>query len=148
MAALGLALLVGGALLIVFSRSTHIVLSKSGDSSVASKILFSESTSQTFALADVASVQLQSSTTQRVCSDSSNGSSRYETDVTSSIFLHTKDARRIALGSKTRTMNYGGMIGALIQSMPLKKEAEKIAAFVDVPMEVYEASNFGATNRA
>ena len=70
-----------------------------------------------------------------------------EAHITSSIFLHTRDARRIALGSKTRTSNIGGMLGALIQSMPLKNEAEQIATFIGVPMEVFEGTQLGARAR-
>ncbi|HET6633175.1 MAG TPA: hypothetical protein VFG73_10770 [Rhodanobacteraceae bacterium] len=141
---LGLALLVIGALVACLSKATHIVLAKSGDSSIASRRLFSASSSHSFALTDVLSVQLRSSTTQRLRNNSADGSQRYETEVTSSVFLHTRDAQQIALGSHTRTMSIGGMIGALVRSMPLKKEAERIAAFIGVPMEVYEGTSFGS----
>lgn len=139
--ALGALLLVIGGLIIVFSKSTHIVLTKSGDSTIAAKTLFTQSKSQSFALADVTSVQLETSQTQRRTKDA-DGSDRYETQVKSNLFLQTRDARRIQIGSETRAMNIGGMLGALVQSMPLKKEAAQIAQFIGVLVEVHEATSF------
>lgn len=140
--ALGLALLTGGCLIVAFIKSTHIVLAKSGPSSIASKTLFGQSKSQTFNLGDVTSVQLETSQTQSLTKDA-DGSRRYETQVKSNLFLQTRDARRIQIGSETRTMNIGGMLGALVQSMPLKKEAQQIAQFIGVLVEVHEATSLG-----
>jgi hypothetical protein len=139
---LGLALLAIGGLVIVFSKSTHIVLARSGDSSIASKTLFTQSKAQSFALADISAVQLRSSQTQRLSKDA-DGSQRTDTEVKSIVYLKTADARMLQIGSKTRTLNIGGMIGALIQSVPLKKEAEQVAAFIGVPLQVSDAMNFG-----
>ncbi|MDN5925334.1 MAG: hypothetical protein L0H70_10110 [Xanthomonadales bacterium] len=138
--ALGAALLVIGGLVIFFCKSTHIVLAKSGDSSITSKSLFGKAKAQTFSLADVTSVQLMSSQRQRL-TKTADGDSRYETEVKSSLFLQTRDARRIAIGSKTRKLNVGGMLGALIQSMPLKKEAAQIAQFIGVLVETNETTS-------
>ena len=143
--ALGLALLVLGALIIVFSKSTHVVLARSGDSSIAAKTLFTQSKSNSFVLADVTSVQLETSQTQRLTKDA-DGSQRYETQVKSKLFLQTRGAQRIQIGCETRAMNIGGMLGALVHSMPLKKESRQIAEFIGVPVEVHEAMRLGATN--
>lgn len=142
---LGLALLAIGALVAVFSKSTHIVLAKSGDSSIAAKTLFTQSKTRSFALKDISAVQLVSSQTQRLSKDA-DGSQRYDTEVKSSVYLRTNDARVLQIGSKTRTLNLGGMIGALIQSAPLKSEAEQIATFIGVPLQVSDAMSFGAGN--
>ncbi|MGA7298571.1 MAG: hypothetical protein WBW92_13825, partial [Rhodanobacteraceae bacterium] len=96
-------------------------------------------------MADVTSVHLETSQTQRQTKDA-DGSDRYETQVKSNLFLQTRDAQRIQIGSKTRTVNVGGMLGALVQSMPLKKEAEQIANFIGVPLQVHEATSLGDGN--
>ncbi|HET7161254.1 MAG TPA: hypothetical protein VFI32_01090, partial [Rhodanobacteraceae bacterium] len=48
-----------GACIVAFSKSTHVVLSKSGDSSISAKTLFTQSKSHSFALADVTTVRLE-----------------------------------------------------------------------------------------
>jgi hypothetical protein len=139
---LGLALLAIGGLVIVFSKSTHVVLARSGDSSIASKTLFTQSKAHSFALTDIAAVQLLSSQRQHFSKDA-DGTQRSDTEVKSTAYLKTADARMLQIGSKTRTLNIGGMLGALIQSVPLKKEAEQVAAFIGVPLQVSDAMNFG-----
>lgn len=140
---LGLALVAIGALVVTFAKSTHIVLARSGASSIASKTLFTQSKAHSFALDDVSSVLLLSSQTQRL-SKNADGSQRYETDVRSTLYLKTADARMLQVGNKTRTLDIGGMIGALVRSMPLKKEAEQVAAFIGVPLQVSEATSLAA----
>lgn len=139
---LGLALLAIGGLVIVFSKSTHVVLARSGDSSIASKTLFTQSKAHSFALTDIAAVQLLSSQRQHFSKDA-DGTQRSDTEVKSTVYLKTADARMLQIGSKTRTLNIGGMLGALIQSVPLKKEAEQVATFIGVPLQVSDAMNFG-----
>lgn len=144
---LGLALLAIGALAALFAKSTHVVLSKSGDSSIAAKSLLGSTQSHTFALADVTAVQLQSSQSQHRSTDA-DGSQRYDTQVKSVIYLKTRDARSMQIGSKTRTLNLGGMLGALVQSAPLRREAEQIAGFVGVQLLVYDSMSLGGGQKS
>ena len=139
---LALALVLIGVLVALFARATHVVLVKSGDSTLSSRRLFSAATSQSFCLTDAISVGLVTSTSQRASRDA-DGSVRTDTQVSSTIYLHLRDGTRIALGSRTRSMNLGGMVGALVQSMPLKKEAERIAAFAGVPLAAHDAVSLG-----
>lgn len=142
----GLALLVIGTLVAVFSKSMHIVLTRSGDCSIATKSLSGHIKSHAFALKDITAVELQSSQTQHLTKDA-DGSQRYDTEVKSTVYLKTTDARMFQLGSKTRTLNIGGMLGVLIQAMPLKAEAEQIAAFIGVPLQVAEATSLAGASK-
>lgn len=138
---LALALLAIGALVVAFAKSTHVVLAKAGNSSVAAKTLFGKTQSRTFALTDVTAVQLQTSQTQHRSTDA-DGSQRYDTEVKSTVYLKTSAAHIIFIGSQTRTLNLGGMLGALIQSAPLQAEAKQIADFIGVPLLVADAMSF------
>ncbi len=142
---LGLALLVVGAVVIAFSKSTQIVLARSGDSSIAAKTLFTQSKSTSFALADVTSVQLETSQTRQMARGP-DGSQRYETRVASNLFLMLRGTERMQIGNQIRAMNIDGMIGALLQAVPLKVEAEGIARFIGVPLQSHENVALGATS--
>ncbi len=135
---IGLALALAGALFVALSRSTHIVLAKTGESSVSSKTLFSASKSEAFSLAEVSSVLLATSEIHSNVKDG-DGSVREQTKVTANIFLLTKTAQRIHIGTATQIMNVSGIIGALIESLPLRLEAIRIAAFIGVPMQSSDA---------
>lgn len=137
-----LALIVIGALVIAFAKSIHVVLAKSGDSRITAKTLFGQTASKTFALTDVTAVQLSSSQRQRRTRDA-DGSDRFETEVRSIIRLKTTSGGMIEVGSATRTLNVGGLLGSLIQSIPLQGEAKQIADFVGVPMLTSEATSLG-----
>lgn len=141
----GLVLLVIGALLVTFSKNTRIVLARYGDCSITAKSLFRQARSHAFALADITAVQLQSSQTQHL-TKAADGSQRYETEVKSTVYLKTADARMLQIGSKTRNLNIGGMLGALIQSLPLKAEAQQIADFIGVPLQVSDTMSLGGGN--
>ncbi|MEO8804048.1 MAG: hypothetical protein ABI375_11915 [Rudaea sp.] len=131
--------IVGGCI-IAFSKSTHIVLAKSGDSSMSSKTLFTQSRSQSFALADVATVRLETSESRRSIQDN-NGNQRYETDLTSNLLLQTKSAQRIRIASLTQPTADGvaGFLGSLVSDPPLKKQADIVAKFIGVPLHVNDS---------
>ncbi|HET8898347.1 MAG TPA: hypothetical protein VFN09_06230 [Rhodanobacteraceae bacterium] len=139
---LAAALIVIGTLVIAFAKSTHVVLAKSGDSRITAKTLFGQAQSQRFALTGVTTVQLSSSQRQRRRRDA-DGSDRYDTEVTSVIDLKTGTGGLIRIGSETRTLSVGGLLGSLIQSIPLQDEAKQIADFIGVPVLASEATDLG-----
>ena len=126
-----------GACIIGFSKSTHIVLAKTGASSISSKTLFTQSRSHSFALADVATVRLETSESRRSVQDD-NGNQRFETDLTSNLLLQTKTAQRITIASLTQPAGDGvaGFLGSLVSDPPLKKQADIVAKFIGVPLQV------------
>lgn len=134
----GAAFVLGGALFIAFSRSSHIVLDKNGACTASSKTLFGAVKSESFSLADVASVLLSTSEIHANVKDG-DGSIREQTKVTANIFLLTKTAQRIHLGSSQQTVAAGGLIGAIIESLPLRAEAMRIASFIGVPLQSSDA---------
>lgn len=139
---LAVALIAIGALVIAFAKSTHVVLTQSGDSRITAKTLFGQSVSRSFALHDVTAVQLTSSQRQRRMRDA-DGSDRFATEVKSIIRLQTGSGGLIEIGSATRTLNVGGLLGSLLQSIPLRDEAKRIADFIGVPVLTSEATGLG-----
>lgn len=129
-----------GLLIIFVAKSSHIVLNKSGLCSVSSKSLFKSSASETFQLSDVSYVEL--AVRQNIASNSgmnkggtSIGVGSTQNDLTSTIILATKTGQRITLGSGSRSMSLGGAVGAMIQDVPLKKQADQIAKFIGVEVQ-------------
>jgi len=134
---LGAALCLGGGLLIAFSKSSHVVLSKSGQSTVSTRTLFTEARQHSFALTEIAKVLLETRERQSTVKDGDG--ERQETQVTATVFLITQADARVQVGSTTRSVG-GGVLGALLRSAPLQREAEQIAAFAGVPLESRDAT--------
>lgn len=135
---IGGAFVLGAVLFIVFARSTHIVLSKSGQCTASSKSLFGAARTEPFSLSDVTSVVLSTSEFQGNVKDA-DGTVRAQTKITASLFLLTKTAQRIRLASTSQNVNVGGIVGAVIESLPLRAEAMQIASFIGVPMQCSDA---------
>ncbi|MDN5923952.1 MAG: hypothetical protein L0H70_03010 [Xanthomonadales bacterium] len=134
---LAAALLVIGAIVTFCAKPSRIVLTKSAAGSISYKGLLSCVTAQRFALTEAVSVHLVTSSTHR--QDLSVGA-HMASKVSASIHLHLRDGSHIALGSQTRLMHTESNDGALRQSMPLKKEAERIASFVGLPLQANDSS--------
>ncbi|MHB8448105.1 MAG: hypothetical protein ACYC9P_09300 [Rudaea sp.] len=135
---IGAAFILGCVLFMAFSRSSHIVLSKNGSSTASSKTLFGSSKSETFSLADVNSVLLSTSELHGNVKDP-DGTIREQTKVNANIYLLTKTAQRIHLGGTSQMVSTGGLIGAIIESLPLRAEAIRIAAFIGVQLQSSDA---------
>lgn len=131
-----------GVALIAFSKSTRLVLAKVGTSTVSSKTLFLESKSRSFSLSEIASVLLEKCETNDKAT-AGDGSASDQTRMTSTASLLTRAGRRVRAGNAMRTMNVGGLIGALIEPVPLRREADQIAAFTGVPMQSTESTGAG-----
>ncbi len=127
----GLGLLIVAVLVLVFAKSSTIELTKSRDSFIRAKGLFTESSTQKFMLSEVALVELNIRQIARTQGEPSNRQNQQ----VATIFLRTKSGQQIKLGSGSRTVGIGGLMGSMIQDAPLKKEADEIAAFIGVQMQ-------------
>ncbi|HTD27820.1 MAG TPA: hypothetical protein VK660_00365 [Xanthomonadaceae bacterium] len=137
--AIGAGLAIMGALFVFVTKSTHIVLDKSGPSSLSSKTIVSQTTTQSFNLSEVTTVLLEAREASETVKNP-DGSTRNQTKITANLILVTSNAQRIPIGSATRTMDIGGLIGSLITTLPLKNEAEQIAKFIGVPMQASDTA--------
>ena len=135
---IGVVFVLACVLFVVVSRSTHIVLSKSGPSTVSSKTLFGNAKAESFSLSDVSSVLLSTSEIHGNVKEG-DGTVREQTKINANIFLLTKTAQRIHLGGTSQVINIGGLVGALIESLPLRAEALRIATFIGVPLQSSDA---------
>jgi len=136
--AIGAFLVILGALIVVTAKSTHIVLDKSGPSSLSSKTIFTQSTTQSFNLSDVTTVLLEARENSETVKNA-DGSTRSQTKITANLFLVTSKAERIPLGTATKVMEIGGLLGSLIATLPLKAEGEQIAKFIGVQMQASDS---------
>ncbi|HTA65271.1 MAG TPA: hypothetical protein VK753_07195 [Xanthomonadaceae bacterium] len=127
-----------GALIVISARSTHLVLDKAGPSSLSSKTIFSKTTTQSFVLSDVTTVLLEARESSETTKNA-DGTTSDQTRITSNLFLVTKTAQRIPVGTATKIMNIGGLVGSLITTLPLKEEADQIAAFIGVTVQASDS---------
>jgi hypothetical protein len=136
--AVGAFLVVLGTLIVATAKSTHIVLDKSGPSSLSSKTVFSQSKTQSFNLSEVTTVLLEARENSETVKNA-DGSTRNQTKIIANVFLVTSSAQRIPLGTATKVMDIGGLLGSLIATLPLKEEADQIATFIGVPMQASDS---------
>ena len=137
---IGLAALAVGAALIFFAENKTITLRKSGLSSITtSKLMSSETRKQEFDARGAQFIELQVS---RETSNDTNGSKN--TSLSSEMYLHIPNTVATLLARESNSLNFSvGVLdfGELLGHAPLQKEAQIVADFLGVPVQINDMSS-------
>ena len=137
---IGLAALAVGAALIFFAENKTITLRKSGLSSITtSKLMSSETRKQEFDARGAQFIELQVS--RETDTDSSG---QKNTSMTSEIYLHIPNTVATLLARETNSLNFSvGVLdfGELLGHAPLQEEAQTVADFLGIPVQVNDMSS-------